>query len=409
MGYERFIARRFTGSKHQLPFIRIISIVSIAGITVGVAALVIVLSVFNGFNGVVTKVLIGFDPHIRIEPARGKVMSFDRTLADELESELDVAGWAPYVEGKALLMTQQSSKVVFLRGVVDSTIDMVSGVKEKIVLGDFALHPREGTEGIVLGLTLADRLGAVVGREVTVISPAGIDAMLLQFGHPITRRFTLVGVYDSRNKDYDANYAFIDIGSASALFQSGDGISGIEMRLHDIQDAERVQASLRSRFNSSMTVSTWYDLHKDLYSVMLIERWSAYIILCLIIGVASFNVLGSLVMSVIEKRREIGILKSLGTPNGGIIQIFMFEGVQVGLIGTVLGMIIGLVVCYLQVRFHLFPLDPRVYIISAIPVELRLSDFIWVGGASMVLSSLAALYPAMRAARLNPVDAIRWE
>ncbi len=409
MGYERFIARRFTGSKHQMPFIRIISIVSIAGITVGVAALVIVLSVFNGFNGVVTKVLIGFDPHIRIEPARGKSMSIDRTLAEEIGRETDVAGWAPYIAGKALLMTQQSSKVVYLRGVVDSTIDKVSGVKESTILGAFALRSETGMDGIVLGLNLADRLGATVGNEVTVISPAGIDAMLLQFGQPLTRRFTVVGIYDSRNKDYDANYAFIDIATASALFQSGDRISGIEMRLHDIRDAGKVQESLRSRFNSSLNVSTWYDLHKDLYSVMLIERWSAYIILCLIIGVASFNVLGSLVMSVIEKRREIGVLKSLGAPNGGIIRIFMFEGIQIGIIGTILGMVIGLIVCYLQVRYHLFPLDPRVYIISAIPVDVRTSDFLWVGGASMLLSSLAALYPALRAARLNPVDAIRWE
>lgn len=409
MHYERFIARRYAGSKRQMRFIRIISIVSIIGITVGVAALLIVLSVFNGFNGVVTQVLIGFDPHVRVEPADGKFMDVQDDLADALNKDERIHAWAPFISSKALLMTPQSNKVVYVRGVVDSTIDRVAGVKQSLVLGDLSFQSLEGIPGIVLGLSLADRLAATVGSEVTIVSPAGIDAMLIQFGQPITKRFKVVGIYDSRNKDYDAHYAFVSLPDASGLFQFRGHVSGLEMRLNDIRDAESVQASLRSRLGKAYSVSTWYDLHQDLYSVMLIERWSAYIILCLIIGVASFNVLGSLAMGVIEKRRDIGVLKALGATNSGIVRIFMFEGIQIGIIGTLLGTVLGLIVCYVQIRYQVFPLDPRVYIIPAIPVEIRWSDFISVSLASMVLSSIAALYPAVRAARLSPVEAIRWE
>jgi lipoprotein-releasing system permease protein len=181
------------------------------------------------------------------------------------------------------------------------------------------------------------------------------------------------------------------------------------MRLHDIGDANGVKRSLQATLGSRFTVSTWYDLHKDLYSVMRIERWAAYIILCLIVGVATFNVLGSLTMGVIEKRRDVGVLKAMGATSSSILRLFMFEGLLVGTIGTVVGLILGLGVCYLQIRYLVFPLDPTVYIIPAIPVEIHWSDFVAVSLASMVLSTLASLYPALRAARLMPIDTIRWE
>jgi lipoprotein-releasing system permease protein len=409
MAYERFIARRYLRSKRQLRFINIIMLVSVVGITVGVAALIIVLAVFNGFNSVVTNVLVGFDPHVRIEAARGKALAVPDSLLAVVAAEPGVAAAAPFIASKALLITSRLNRVVLVKGVVDSTIDRVSGVKRSIVLGNFRFNDTPELGGIVLGLALADRLGVIVGSELTVVSPVGADAMMTQFSQPLMRKCVVTGIYDSNNKDYDAHYAFISLESARQLFQLGEAYTGIEVRLHALDDADRVQRSLLTRLGSGVQVATWYDLHRDLYSVMKIERWTAYIILCLIVGVASFNVLGSLTMGVIEKRRDIGVLKALGATRNSITRIFMFEGILVGTIGTVAGVLIGVTVCWLQITYRLFPLDPSVYIIPAIPVELRWIDFVAVVGASMALSALASLSPARRAARLLPVEAIRWE
>lgn len=409
MGYERFIAQRYLRSKRQLRFINIIMMVSVTGITVGVAALTIVLSVFNGFNSVVTNVLVGFDPHIRVEAARGRGVRVTDSLLAVIRGDPRVAAAAPYIASKALLLTPHVNRVVLVKGVVDSTIDLVSGVKKRTVLGSFSLRDTPESGGIVLGLALADRLGTMVGSEVTIVSPVGVDAMMTQFGEPLTRRCVVSGIYDSNNKDYDAHYAYISLESARQLFQYGDTYSGVEVRLHSLEEADQVKEALRERLGGSYTVSTWYDLHRDLYSVMKIERWTAYIILCLIVGVATFNVLGSLTMGIIEKRRDIGILKALGATRTSIIRIFMFEGILVGLLGTAAGVLIGVIVCLLQIKYSLFPLDPTVYIIPAIPVELRWTDFVAVILASMTLSTLASLHPARRAARLLPVDSIRWE
>jgi lipoprotein-releasing system permease protein len=409
MRYEGFIARRYLRSKRQLRFINIIMLVSVIGITVGVAALIIVLSVFNGFNSVVTEVLVGFDPHIRIEAARGKAFEIPPTLPQQLRDDPRIAASSPFIASKALLITPRVSRVVLVRGVIDSVVGDVSGVRRSTLLGKFALEETAGSSGIVLGLTLADRMGTTVGSELTVVSPVGVDAMMTQFSQPLTRKCTVTGIYDSNNKDYDARYAYISLETARRLFQIPTGVSGIEIRLHSIDDAEAVQRKLKPILGTDFTVSTWYDLHRDLYSVMKIERWSAYIILCLIVGVATFNVLGSLTMGVIEKRRDIGVLKAIGATRQSITRLFMFEGILVGLLGTLMGAAIGLAVCWLQITYRLFPLDPTVYIIPALPVEVRWTDFVAVSLASMFLSTLASLYPARRAALLLPVEAIRWE
>ena len=296
-----------------------------------------------------------------------------------------------------------------MKGIVDSLAGKVSGVSSSMVLGHMALRDSVERSGIVLGLTLADRLGATVGSQVLIVSPIGVDAMVLQLGQPAMLKCKVVGIYDSNNKDYDAHYAFVSLPLARQLFDYPEQVSGVEIRLHDIDDAEHVKSALQTAEGKGYTISTWYDLHKDLYAVMKIERWTAYIILCLIIAVAMFNVLGSLTMGVISKQRDIGILKAIGANRSGVTRVFLLEGILVSLLGTVLGATIGLIVCYLQITYHLFPLDTSVYIIPAIPVEIHWSDVGVVFGTSVLFSAAASSYPAMRAGRLVAVDSIRWE
>jgi len=409
MGFEFFIARRYVRSKRNVQLISGINFISIAGIAVGVAALLVVLSVFNGFTGVVTSVLISFDPHLRIEQRGGLSEVEYQSIQTVLASDKRIRGFSPFVSGKTMLVSRAYSKVVFVRGVDDHMIGDASGLKEKIVLGNLALQDSANVGSIVIGFTLADRLAALIGDEIVVVSLYAFNAALVPFGQFITAKLKVAGIYESNNKDYDANYAYISIPSAQRLFHMEHRFSGIEMRLTDIRLVDEVKSTLLRKLPTTVLISSWYDLHKDLYSVMKIERWIAYIILCLIIVVATFNMLGSLTMTVIEKQRDIGILKSMGAVSRSIIRIFMLEGLYVGIVGTIFGVCLGLIVIYLQLEYNLFPLDTSVYIIPAIPVEVHLLDFLVVSLAALILSAIASYYPARRASKVIPIQAIRWE
>jgi lipoprotein-releasing system permease protein len=408
MSFERAIARRYLTSKRQVGLVTLISFISVIGVTIGVAALVIVLSVFNGFSGLVTSILINFDPHIRVELPRQSGSEIYEPLLRFAQDQRELQGVSRYAVGKAVVVSRNLNRVINVKGVELDKVDQVSGLREKIVLGN--LGPGGGNKGeIVLGMALADRLGVVVGDTVSIVSLAGSETALLQLGQPLIRRFHVGGIYESNNKDYDSFFAFVGLDAAQSLFNMGNRISGVEMRLRSITQSDELKSRIEEKFGPQYRVMTWYDLHRDLYSVMRLERWMAYIILCLIIGVASFNLLGSLTMSVIEKTRDIGILKSMGATNTSIVKIFMFEGVLVGVLGSVLGLTLGLSLVWLQSRYHLFPLDPTVYIIPAIPVEVHALDLVIVACTALALCSLAALYPAKRASHFVPVEAIRWE
>jgi len=409
MSFETYIARRYLLSKKKSGFITIITSISILGVTIGVAALIVVLSVFNGFSGLVTSLLIGFDPHLRIEGELSQDSQDTQNLYSVLENDPRIKAFSPFVSGKGMILSATGSKAAFITGVEEEGSTQVSGLSEKIILGDFRFREDRGIGGIVLGITLADRLGVVVGDTLMIASPAGIESAITQLAPPDLKSFRVAAIYQSHNREYDGLYAYISLQSAQSLFRMHHAYSGMEMRLNDIDEAEAVKHDLQRKLPEKFSVHTWYDLHKDLYSIMKVERWVAYIILCLIIGVATFNLLGSLTMSVIEKTRDIGALKSMGSTDRSIVAIYLSEGLIVGLAGTVIGSLLGLVLSILQRDYHLFRLDPTVYIISAIPVELQWMDFVVVGVSAILLCSIAALYPARRAASLLPAEAIRWE
>lgn len=408
MKFERFIASRYLRSKRSLGFVTLISVISIAGITIGVAALVIVLSVFNGFNTLVTSLLVSFDPHLRLEAKdRSSMMAYDSLLRtiDGLEH---VSGRSPFVQGKALIIKRSQMRVVTVKGIDGETIRQVSGLAEKMVLGELSLSGADGN-AMVLGINLADRLGVVVGDTIAIVSPSSVASPLAQLGVPLIRRFHVAGMYETNNKDYDAAYAFVPLQAAQRLFQRGDGIDGVDIRFENIEQAADAQGELEETYGEQFRVLSWYDLHRELYTVMQIERWAAYVILMLIVGVASFNLLGSLTMTVIEKTRDIGVLRTMGMQSTGVAKIFVYEGLYVGMIGTCLGLLLGLLVVWLQQTFAIFPLDSTVYIIAALPVEVRWYDLVVVSVASVGLALIAARSPARRAAGLIPVEAIRWE
>ncbi len=409
MNFETFIAKRYLASKHKINFITIISIISIIGISVGVAALIVVLSVFNGFGSLVTGYLMSLEPHLRITAISTEGEKQILQLEELLKNQKNIKSYSPYVEGKVLAYNKGITQVLNLKGISEQSVNSIYMLDENIIDGDdkFLI---EGTSKIVVGLQLADKLQVLTGDTLHLISPTNLEQAITQLSIPISKKVDVAGIFSSRNNDYDAGYIFCSLRDAQYLFGYKNNFQGYDIRLDDIRNSEMVKSLLEAKLDqNNFSVNTWYDFHQELYSVMQVERWTAYIILSLIIAVASFNILGSLSMSVIEKKRDIGILRSMGVTEKSVLKIFMFEGLLIGIIGTFLGVVIGYFICYIQIKFNIYPLDPSQYKIDSLPIELRFSDFFYISGASMILSFLASLYPAKRAAKVNPISAIKWE
>lgn len=405
MNFERFIAKRYLVSKHKINFITIISLISIFGITIGVAALIVVLSVFNGFSSLVTSFLVNFDPHLRIEIINEKGFNDNNIILNFLESEKEIVSFTPFINNKALALQGNYNRVVNLKGIDPLKGENVYGLETNLLINNENEIPK-----ILIGIQLADKLQAIIGDTVTLVSPAGIERAITQLALPKFQKFLVAGVFRSNNNEYDSYYIFTDFTTTQILFQLNNKMQGYELRLNNIINSERIKNKILEQIgDENFSVSTWYDFHRDLYTVMQIERWAAYIILSLIIAVASFNILGSLTMSVIEKKRDIGILQSLGATNNSILKIFMFEGLLIGIIGTITGLILGYLICYLQIEFNIYSLDPSQYKINSLPVELRIADFFTVGGAALFLSLLASYFPAKKAASTDLLEAIKWE
>ncbi|MEW6701471.1 MAG: ABC transporter permease [Bacteroidota bacterium] len=406
---EFFIAKRYLRAKHKLNFISIISLLSTLGITIGVAALIIVLSVFNGFGSIVTSILVSFDPHIRISISDEKGFAQIKPLEHLLSKTENVNSYSPFVEGKVILLNRKTYEIVSLKGIQNKSESDTWGVSSKIISGKFDID-NKFFDRIILGLPLALRLSIRVGDTITVTSAYNIERTITTLSLPQTKRFIVAGIFESNNRDYDLSYVFTSVSSAQKLFGLGSKITGYELRLNNFKQAESVKENLLQKINPGLfSVNTWYDLHKQLYNVMLIERWAAYILLCLIIAVATFNIFASLTMTVIEKKKDIGVMRSMGVNKNSVLKIFMFEGILVGTVGTVLGVIFGLLICYLQIKYNFYPLDPSKYIINALPIEIRISDILATGGMAILLAFVASLYPAKRAAKTIIIESIKYE
>ncbi|MHC1737051.1 MAG: FtsX-like permease family protein [Ignavibacteriaceae bacterium] len=407
MKLESFIARRYLISKHKINFITIISYLSITGISIGVGALIVVLAVFNGFSDLVTSFFTSFDPHIRIEVKNEDAYKNLGTLEEKIRNA-GIETYSPFITSKVLAIQGRLNQVAEIKGIDLAKASGVYGLKEHLFTGE--IDTSSGGTGIFIGIQLADKMQLLVGDTLVLVSPAGIERSIVNYSLPNTQTFRVAGIFSTNNQEYDGQLILGPIEAVQNLLGAKDKFQGFELRVKDINNANSFKESFQDEISGEeFEILTWYDLHKNLYSVMEIERWIAYLILSLIIAVAVFNILGSLTMSVIEKKRDIGLLRTIGLRERSITKIFIYQGLYVGVIGTLGGFALGLLVYYLQVTYNVYPLDPTQYKINSLPMVLRISDFFAVGFASFILSLLAAIYPARKAASVNPIDAIKWE
>ncbi len=411
MSFELFIARRFLRAKRQTGFISLITYISIAGVIIGVAALIIILSVMNGYENEVRSRLIGVGAHVKVRTYHHQGIDNYKALVDQLKTIPHVQAMTPYIDDKGLIISKQTSTGVLIRGLDPGTVNNVLAISNSINLGKLDLDQVEqpgerSLPGIVVGANLADKLAISLGEVVTIASLAGVKS----FGQlPNMMQFRVTGCFKTGLYEFDNTFCYVSIRSAQLLFNMGLKVSGIDLRLDNLDYSETVAQQAIDLLDYPYRALTWFDLNMNLFAWYQIQKWAGFIILSLIIIVAAFNIVSTLIMVTMEKTKEIGILKSMGASSISIRRIFTFEALFVGMVGTTFGFALGYGLCWAQQTYRFLSLPQDVYIIGWLPILMKWSDFALIGVAVLCITFLASVYPAARAARLDPVAAIRFD
>lgn len=406
MNIIRFISRRYLFSKKHISLISVLTGISIAGITLGTALLIIVLSVFNGFYDVIRGFLLSFDPDVRVELVDSPNMIYDVDLINRVLDHPDVINIAPYIEGKAMFISENSrNDVVTVRGVQRGSHIRITELENSVQNGVFDLTVKNGKPGLVIGEALILRYGLVPGDDIALLSPSGMRRALTQFSSPRMSRFQVRGSYNIQ-QIINEEIVYADLEAVQRLFNMRNEITGFDLQLTDTDKAEAVKQDLIGILGNDYRIQTWYDLQKPLYDVMNLEKWASYFILMIIVLVAVLNIIGSLTMIVIQKRKDIGVLRAMGMTAGSIKKIFVSQGVQIGLIGCGIGGMLGIALSLLQKEVGLVKLSSA-FIIDAYPVSISFTDIGLIMIGTMTLCVAASWYPATRAALIEPADAVK--
>ncbi|HTS53049.1 MAG TPA: lipoprotein-releasing ABC transporter permease subunit [Burkholderiales bacterium] len=411
--YELFVGLRYTRAKRRNHFISFISMASMTGIAIGVMALIVVLSVMNGFQKELRARILGVAAHVQISGIDGRLANW-QAVAREASGGPDVVAAAPYISAQGLLANRQNVQGTLVRGIVPELEDRVADIGSHMKRGSLA-DLKAGQFGIVLGAELAHAVGARLGEKVVLIAPQGqvTPAGIL----PRIKQFTVVGVFEVGMYEYDAGLALVDLQDAQKLYRLDDEVSGVRLKLKDLFLAPEVARDLTRTLPGDLYVTDWTRSHANFFRAVQIEKNVMFIILTLIVAVAAFNLVSTLVMAVTDKQPDIAILRTLGATPASIMKIFVVQGSLIGVIGTAIGVVGGIaialnvdvVVPAIERLFRVQFLAKDVYYISELPSDLQLRDVVTVGVMSLLLSLLATLYPSWRASRVNPAEALRYE
>lgn len=397
MNLSLTIALRYLRPR-RFSFIGLIGIISVVGIIIGTAALIIVMSLFNGFRGIAADVMTGFGPHVRIQ---GVDVSTIHALPNELKPV-----WL------SKLVIQSGGRTVAASGVGLELADTTSlaPLRRVTVVGRADLSERDGVLGAVVSAGISQSLNLYLGDTITLVSPTQIEAAITTMMMPSGRRVVVRGIFQSNaSREVDATYIYVSDEVMKGLLRREEPTAW-DMRLAAPQDAAAVAADLRVALGSDVRVETWEDMNRGIYDTMRLEQIGSFIVLTLIILVAAFNILVSLTLGVVEKRRDISILKAIGFTDRRVRNIYMYQGFMIGLISVTAGVVIGLAVCIGQQTFHWISFDmSQGFLVPALPLELQAADVAIVATVGLVLSCTAAIYPAMRASRSQVSEGVRSE
>jgi len=411
--YELLIGLRYTRTKRRNHFISFISMISMLGIALGVAALIVVLSVMNGFQTELRGRILAVVSHIEISGANGEMSGWER-VAEQAAKQPQVIASAPFVQAQGMLSYGQSVRGALVRGILPDQEDKVADFRPHMKSGSLdALTP--DSFNIVLGSELARALGVFVGDKVTLIAPQGVVTPAGVV--PRLKTFKVVGLFEVGMFEYDNGLALIRMEDAQKLYRMEDRVSGVRLKLDDLFQAPRVARQLAGRIDTDAYISDWTRSHANFFRAVQIEKNMMFIILSLIVAVAAFNIVSTLVMAVTDKQADIAILRTLGASPASIMAVFMVQGALIGFIGLGLGIAggvalalnIDVVVPFIERLLGTQFMAKEVYYISTLPSELQWKDVTTITGVAFVLALLATIYPSWRASRVNPAEALRYE
>ena len=405
MPFELFISLRYLRAKRKQTFISIITLISIGGVALGVMTLIVVLSVMSGFHEDMRSKILGINSHVVLMRYNDLVRDY-QPLTKQVEEVPGVVAATPFIYSQVMIRAGKNISGAVLRGVNPQTVGDVLTLGKNITNG--ALEALSAEEhGLILGRELARNLAAEVGDLVTVISPMG---QVTPVGRqPKAVSFKILGLLESGMYEYDSTFVITSIAAAQSFLGMDDGVTGLEIKVENIYNAGKVAESIAERFPYPFWVRDWMQMNRNLFSALRLEKITMGIILTLIILVAAFNIISTLIMVVMEKTRDIAILKSMGATSRSIMKIFVLEGLVIGVVGTLLGLVGGVVLCELLKRYEFIKLPSDVYYISTFPVLMEPFDIVLICCAGVAISLIATLYPSWQAAKLNPVEALRYE
>ncbi|WP_028584711.1 lipoprotein-releasing ABC transporter permease subunit [Desulfogranum mediterraneum] len=405
--FEWFVCLRYLRAKRRQKFISLITIISVLGVAVGVLALIVVLSVYTGFTQGLRDQIIGINAHVLVQ-AYGGTMHDPAELRQRLAGVEGVEATTPYIYGQALITSGRASTGLVLRGIEPSTareVISIDGVMEQGRLLD--LEQQLDFPGIILGSELAKRLRVTINDKVRLISPHGSLSPMGVL--PKITTCTLVGTFNTGMYEYDSSMGYTNLTTARALAGLDRGVHGLEVRVTEIDQADRTATAMEAVLGPGYSVRDWMEINQNLFAALKLEKVGIFIALDLIILVAALNIISALIMVVMEKNRDIAILKSMGATTGSIMRIFFYQGMIIGLGGTTLGVLSGLGLCGLLKRYKIIELPSNVYPMSTMPITVVPSDVIIIAVSALAITLLATLYPSWKASKVRPAEALSYE
>jgi lipoprotein-releasing system permease protein len=412
MAFEYFIGSRYLRARQKQAFINLITVLSIAGVTVGVMALIVVLAVMAGFEADLKSHILGGQSHVIILRHGGGFSDYNQVL-QAVEKVDGVVAATPFIYTQGMLRSKSGLSGAVIRGIDPATAGQVITTLKNLNLpaaSDMNNQPDTAATvpGIVLGKVLARNIGVIKeGQSIYLISPRG---MLSPIGHvPAMKQFQVTGFFESGMYDFDSSFAYIHLKDAQKILRMGDSVSGVEVRVNEIYQAREIADRIIDQIRFPYWARDWIQMNQNLFRALKMERFVMFVILTLIILVAAFNIASTLIMMVMGKTRDIAILKAMGATDKSIRKIFVFNGMVIGLIGTVLGVGLGLLLCFGLQHYDIYELTGDIYYFTTtLPVKLEVINVIAIIAAALVICFLATIYPARQAAKLSPVDALRY-